>query len=166
MGAKSKKDRSVSASTTNYAGSISDAGAARNVGGSNGKDDRLEQLQADHELFLQAFESMNEYFVVQYSKIITLVQPQLYCTGHLILVLIYLMISGLYGDNNIIFPIVTYFSEPTQIYRFLRTRNMINVSLFKIAIFQYIERILPYSIPAYYYITDIKYIYLTAHIPE
>ena len=58
MGAKSKKDRGVSASTTNYAGTISDVGTSRNIPGSNGKDDRLEQLQADHELFLQAFESM------------------------------------------------------------------------------------------------------------
>ena len=58
MGAKSKKDRSVSASATNYSGATSDVGTSRNVPGSNGKDDRLEQLQADHELFLQAFESM------------------------------------------------------------------------------------------------------------
>ena len=84
MGAKSKKDRSVSASTTNYAGTISDAGAARNVGGSNGKDDRLEQLQADHELFLQAFESMYQYFFVQYIRL-SQVHPQLYCTNHLII---------------------------------------------------------------------------------
>ena len=57
MGAKSKKERSGSASTANYGGSISDAATSRAGTGSNGKDDRLEQLQADHELFLQAFES-------------------------------------------------------------------------------------------------------------
>ena len=58
MGAKSKKERSVPASTTNYGGSNSDVGTSRATSGSTGKDDRLEQLQADHELFLQAFESM------------------------------------------------------------------------------------------------------------
>ena len=58
MGAKSKKERGVSVINTNYTGSTSDAGTSRNVNaGSNGKDERLEQLQADHELFLQAFES-------------------------------------------------------------------------------------------------------------
>ena len=57
MGAKSKKERNVTTSTTNYGGSISDAGVSRSGAGTNGKDDRLEQLQADHELFLQAFES-------------------------------------------------------------------------------------------------------------
>ena len=61
MGAKSKKDRSTSAaSAANYGGVISDSGTSRAVAGTNGgngKDDRLEQLQADHELFLQAFES-------------------------------------------------------------------------------------------------------------
>ena len=34
-----------------------DTGSSKAGTGSNGKDDRLEQLQADHELFLQAFES-------------------------------------------------------------------------------------------------------------
>ena len=59
MGAKSKKERGVSVSNTNYGGSTSEAGTSRNTNaGSNGKDERLEQLQADHELFLQAFESM------------------------------------------------------------------------------------------------------------
>ena len=61
MGAKSKKDRSTSASSAaNYGGVNSDSGTSRAVAGTNGgngKDDRLEQLQADHELFLQAFES-------------------------------------------------------------------------------------------------------------
>ena len=58
MGAKSKKERSVPASTSNYGVSTSDVGTSRATSGSTGKDDRLEQLQADHELFLQAFESM------------------------------------------------------------------------------------------------------------
>ena len=57
MGAKSKKERSVSTSTSNYGGSMLDTGSSKAGTGSNGKDDRLEQLQADHELFLQAFES-------------------------------------------------------------------------------------------------------------
>ena len=58
---KSKKDRNTSAaSAANCGGAISDGGTSRAGAGSsggNGKDDRLEQLQADHELFLQAFES-------------------------------------------------------------------------------------------------------------
>ena len=60
MGGKPKKDKSNSASTTSsgYGGGGSDstkAGAGNGAAGT--KDERLEQLQADHELFLQAFES-------------------------------------------------------------------------------------------------------------
>ena len=62
MGAKAIKARRVAASTTNYGGSNSDVGTSRATSGSTGKDDRLEQLQADHELFLQAFESMKFCF--------------------------------------------------------------------------------------------------------
>ena len=61
MGGKPKKDKSNSASATSsgYGGGASDStkAGAGNGGAAGTKDERLEQLQADHELFLQAFES-------------------------------------------------------------------------------------------------------------
>ena len=109
MGAKSKKERSVPASTTNYGGSTSDVGTSRATSGGTGKDDRLEQLQADHELFLQAFESMKNNFHFSLISLKRCFSPDI-IVHNLIMVKIYIL-------------------EPTQIYRFLRTRNMVSVSI-------------------------------------
>jgi polycomb protein SUZ12 len=86
MGPKTKRDRisTQTSTSTNSTTSIS-----------KNKDDRLEQLQADHELFLQAFESKKK-------------------TGFPIFLRLL---------NKEMFIL---FSEPTQIYRYLRTRNLIS----------------------------------------
>lgn len=66
------------------------------------KSSKIDHLQADHELFLQAFES-------KYSKPITT------CIKAL--------------SIRILMHLCNFCAEPTQIYRFLRTRNMLSVSI-------------------------------------
>lgn len=71
------------------------------------KKTKFEQLRADHELFLQAFES--KFVVFRGSE----VQPFASFSS----------IKALLTCNFSIFPLL----EPTQIYRFLRTRNAVAV---------------------------------------
>ncbi len=80
MGPKAKR----SASSTPSKGCDSNPAKA--------KEDRLEQLQADHELFLQAFESKTTF----------------------------------QSSSSIFQPNLLRFTEPTQIYRYLRTRHVIS----------------------------------------
>lgn len=68
------------------------------------KNSKIDHLQADHELFLQAFESKS------LKTILTFVYAKHF----------------LYFWANI--DTTDIISEPTQIYRFLRTRNMLSVS--------------------------------------
>ena len=81
-GPKGKKDRN----------SLNSSHQKDSMQTSSKNHDRLEQLQADHELFLQAFESK-----------------------------FYLFLNSFL--NSLFFFSLT---EPTQIYRYLRTRNMIS----------------------------------------
>lgn len=65
------------------------------------KNSKIDHLQADHELFLQAFESK-------------LPSPMLSNRAFPV-------------NNFVLIFIHKCFAEPTQIYRFLRTRNMLSV---------------------------------------
>ena len=68
---------------------------------------KFEQLRSDHETFLRTFESEQNVFVV---FVLRYYYKRLQCVGFIL---------------NVVY---VYFAEPTQIYRFLRTRNIITVS--------------------------------------
>lgn len=71
---------------------------------------RMDHLPTDHELFLQAFESKYTYNTIKYSLNEHITARHGPITTHLL-----------------ILPI----SEPTQIYRYLRSRNRLSVSIFR-----------------------------------
>ena len=90
---------------------------------------RLEQLQADHELFLQAFESKDK-------KTKRLVKNMVLNFLRFFFKLwVYINTNNFDLLINEIFPNFwpfSPFSEPTQIYRYLRTRNLISVRFLNI----------------------------------